>query len=146
MIRQLTHKDYEDYVELLRQLTDIGEVTQRSFSEFVKMQLSTYDGHGIVEQFPITKVFVVEVDKKVVGCVSVILEMKLKGKALHIEDVVTHKDFRGKGIGAELMEHCKSFAKKNNCYKIVLDCSNDNVAFYEKSGFKVTGNYMSIKF
>lgn len=136
MIRLLQDKDYENYVELLRQLTDIGEVTQHSFEKFVYLQ----------HLFPsMVQYFVYEIDDKVVGCVSILLERKLKGNALHIEDVVTHKDFRGKGIGVELMEYCKQFAKENNCYKIVLDCAELNVAFYEKCGFKVSGNYMSIK-
>ena len=89
--------------------------------------------------------FVYEIDNKVVGCVSIILERKLKGNSLHIEDVVTHKEYRGKGIGVELMNYCLQFAKDNKCYKIVLDCADHNVAFYEKCGFKLSGNYMSIK-
>lgn len=136
MIRLLQDKDYNDYIELLYQLTDIGKVTQARFETFVFEQ---HRPHSNI------KCFVYELDEKAVGCVTIILEKKLKGNALHIEDVVTHKDYRGKGIGLELMECCKQFAKENNCYKIVLDCSDDNVPFYEKSGFKVSGNYMSIK-
>ena len=136
MIRLLQDKDYEDYVELLCQLTEIGEVTQKSFENFVYIQ------HLVPSMI---RYFVYEIDNKVVGCVSIILERKLKGNSLHIEDVVTHKEYRGKGIGVELMNYCLQFAKDNKCYKIVLDCADHNVAFYEKCGFKLSGNYMSIK-
>ncbi len=150
MIRLLQNKDYEDYVELLRQLTDVGEVTQRSFEKFVRTQYPLLLGANMVDSM--VQIFVYEIDNtpflkknKIIGCVTTILERKLKGNTLHIEDVVSHKDYRGKGIGADLMERCIKFAKDNNCYKIVLDCSDDNVGFYEKSGFKVSGNYMSIR-
>ena len=136
MIRLLQDKDYEDYVELLCQLTETGEVTQKSFENFVYIQ------HLVPSMI---RYFVYEIDNKVVGCVSIILERKLKGNSLHIEDVVTHKEYRGKGIGVELMNYCLQFAKDNKCYKIVLDCADHNVAFYEKCGFKLSGNYMSIK-
>lgn len=143
MIRLLKKEDYEDYLELLRQLTDIGEVTQCSFEKFVRTQYPLLNGANMVNSM--IQIFVYEIDSKVIGCVTTILERKLKGNTLHIEDVVSHKDYRGKGIGADLMTHCIRFAKKNNCYKIVLDCSDDIVGFYEKSGFKVSGNYMSIR-
>ena len=136
MIRLLQDKDYEDYVELLCQLTEISEVTKKSFENFVYIQ------HLVPSMI---RYFVYEIDNKVVGCVSIILERKLKGNSLHIEDVVTHKEYRGKGIGVELMNYCLQFAKDNKCYKIVLDCADHNVAFYEKCGFKLSGNYMSIK-
>ena len=136
MIRLLQDKDYEDYVELLCQLTEISEVTKKSFENFVYIQ------HLVPSMI---RYFVYEIDNKVVGCVSIILERKLKGNSLHIEDVVTHKEYRGKGIGVELMNYCLQYAKDNKCYKIVLDCADHNVAFYEKCGFKLSGNYMSIK-
>jgi glucosamine-phosphate N-acetyltransferase len=28
------------------------------------------------------------------------------------------------------------FAKKKNCYKVILDCSEKNIPFYKKIGFK----------
>jgi glucosamine-phosphate N-acetyltransferase len=27
-------------------------------------------------------------------------------------------------------------ARKENCYKVILDCSQNNIPFYEKAGFR----------
>ena len=29
-----------------------------------------------------------------------------------------------------------TYAQSQGCYKVILDCADDNAAFYEKSGFK----------
>ena len=136
MIRLLEDKDYQDYVELINQLSKIGEITQHDFEFFVFTQ------HLLPSTY---RFFVYELDGKVVGCLTILLENKLARKSLHIEDVVTHSDFRGKGIASELIEHAKNYAIDNNCYKIILDCSSENVAFYNKVGFKETGVQMSIR-
>ena len=33
-------------------------------------------------------------------------------------------------------------AKQNGCYKVILDCSESNVGFYEKCGFDNKGYQM----
>ena len=58
------------------------------------------------------------------------------GKVGHIEDVVTRKEYSGKGVGSSLVQKCIETAKEEKCYKIILDCSLDNIAFYEKAGFR----------
>ena len=66
--------------------------------------------------------------------------MKLKkGLIAYIEDIVVHKKFQNKKIGKQIVNHLISIAKKENCYKIKLDCSYDKLPFYEKLGFKENG-------
>jgi glucosamine-phosphate N-acetyltransferase len=65
-------------------------------------------------------------------------------KVAHIEDVSVLKSEQGKGVGKQLIEHCVDVAKRYQCYKIILDCSNDNVPFYEKCGFKKHENCMRL--
>ena len=75
-----------------------------------------------------------------IGYGSINLEMKLKkGLMAYIEDIVVHKKFQNKKIGKQIVNHLISIAKKENCYKIKLDCSNDKLPFYEKLGFKENG-------
>ena len=48
-----------------------------------------------------------------------------------VENVVTHKDFRGKG-------YAKKIAKRANCYKMMLMTGSKNpktLAFYEQAGY-----------
>ena len=58
------------------------------------------------------------------------------GRAGHIEDVVTRREYEGIGVGSALVSAALAFAKEKNCYKVVLECSEKNVPFYEKNGFR----------
>ena len=54
----------------------------------------------------------------------------------HIEDIVVVKGYRGKNLGLKLIEALISLAKSNNnCYKVILDCDEKNVPFYEKVSY-----------
>lgn len=90
-------------------------------------------------------VFVVILDDKVVGSTTLLIEPKFihqGGKVGHIEDVVIAKEFQGSGIGEKLINFVLEYAKKNDCYKTILDCSDDIKPFYEKIGFKKHSNCM----
>jgi glucosamine-phosphate N-acetyltransferase len=50
---------------------------------------------------------------------------------------VTRKGFEGHGIGSALINHALHFARTVGCYKVVLDCSDNNISFYQKAGFRV---------
>jgi glucosamine-phosphate N-acetyltransferase len=126
MIRLLKQEDYKDYLNLLSQLTQVGEVTENQFKKFVESQGENFE------------VLVYELDGKVVGCVSYLVEQKIQRSfscVMHIEDVVTDVDCRGKGISKQLLNKAIEISKEKNCYKIILDCSLDNIPFYEKVGF-----------
>lgn len=80
---------------------------------------------------------------KVIGTASIFTYMRLNGyKFGQIEDVVVDKDYRKQGVGQLLVNHCLDLAKKMDCYKVVLSCSDDNIPFYEKLGFYKHENYM----
>lgn len=56
------------------------------------------------------------------------------GKCGHVEDVVVDASYRGQRLGARVVEALIEAAQKAGCYKVILDCSEDNAAFYEKCG------------
>ncbi len=60
----------------------------------------------------------------------------------HIEDVCVTKAERGKGYGKRIVRHLMEEAKRNRCYKITLDCSDENVGFYMSCGLTRRGNQM----
>ncbi len=88
---------------------------------------------------PHQEIFVaVNENTDVVGTITLLLERKLihdGGMVGHIEDVATRKGWEGKGIGRMLVERAVLAARESGCYKVILDCSEENVPFYEKSGF-----------
>ena len=88
---------------------------------------------------------VVEVDGKLMAVASLITINKIlrSGSRMGlIEDVAVHSDARGLGLGKMLIENLKELAVEKGCYKTILNCSDDNVTFYEKCGFHKAENQM----
>ncbi len=84
----------------------------------------------------------VAIDKQtdgIIGMITLLVEPKFIhncGYLGHIEDVVVHKDYEGKGIGKDLVKTALKQSKKSDCYRVILNCSEENKEFYEKSGFR----------
>lgn len=76
----------------------------------------------------------------VVGYGAIIIEGKIRGGKLgHIEDIVSHPNFRWQNIGSTIVKTLYDIAITKNCYKVTLHCNNDQANFYEKSLFKIAG-------
>uniref|UniRef100_A0A061R1F9 Glucosamine 6-phosphate N-acetyltransferase n=1 Tax=Tetraselmis sp. GSL018 TaxID=582737 RepID=A0A061R1F9_9CHLO len=76
-------------------------------------------------------------EQRVVATATLLVERKFIhgcGKVGHIEDVVVDPGYRGQRLGQRLIEDLVGRAKAGGCYKVILDCSEDNAAFYEKCG------------
>jgi len=58
--------------------------------------------------------------------------------------VVARKGYEGMGIASALMKKAIEIAQENNCYKIILDCSDKLIPFYKKFGFENNENCMKI--
>ena len=82
-------------------------------------------------------------DDVVIGTAAILIEYKIRGDACaHIEDVVVAAQRRTYGTGRLLIEKLIEIAKDHQCYKAILDCSENNVSFYEKCGFRKYENCM----
>lgn len=83
---------------------------------------------------------VAEVDGKIVSsCVMVVIKNLTRGANPYalIENVVTHPDYRNKGIGTKLLKKAQEIAKEKGCYKIMLLTGRKSaIPFYENAGFE----------
>lgn len=55
-----------------------------------------------------------------------------------VENVVTHKAYRGKGHATAILGRAREIAKEQNCYKIMLmtgQKKESTLAFYERAGY-----------
>jgi uncharacterized protein YhfF/ribosomal protein S18 acetylase RimI-like enzyme len=55
-----------------------------------------------------------------------------------IENVVTHRDCRGRGYATAVLNHAREIAQRENCYKIMLltgSKEEKTLAFYENAGY-----------
>ena len=88
-------------------------------------------------QSNVHSVVVVEEDV-VIGYGSVVIETKIRGgKIGHIEDIVSHADYRKRGIGKMIVDSLYEIARTEGCYKVLLQCEEHNIPFYEKCGYEL---------
>jgi glucosamine-phosphate N-acetyltransferase len=133
VIRELRNSDFENgFFETLSNLSQIGSIDRDS--ERAARVLKT------IRKNNTTRIYVAEKnDGEIIGSITLLLEQKFihdGGKVGHIEDVVTRKEYNGQGIGSALVQKCIDVARRLNCYKVILDCSQNNIPFYEKAGFR----------
>lgn len=128
---------YPNYFDLLKQLTTINpkNITNQDFDNFVD---NLNENHFV-------KVIKYKHTEQIIGSITVLKEQKLihdLGKVAHIEDVVVDKYMRGYGLGKKLIE--VAVKECQDCYKIILDCNDENVEFYKKCGFEWKGNQLAM--
>ncbi|XP_009611165.1 glucosamine 6-phosphate N-acetyltransferase [Nicotiana tabacum] len=132
-IRKLEISDKEKgFIELLKQLTVCDSVTDEKFKERFE-EITKYGDEHIICVIEDVK------SGKIVATGSVFIEKKFVrncGKAGHIEDVVVDSSTRGMQLGKKIVEYLANHAYSMGCYKVILDCTEGNRAFYEKCGFK----------
>jgi glucosamine-phosphate N-acetyltransferase len=78
------------------------------------------------------------------GTATILYERKLiRGckKVGHIEDVVVSPNYRDQGIAKHLVTTLTEMASES-CYKVILDCTEDLIPFYEKCHFTLKGVQM----
>lgn len=95
------------------------------------------------------RVVLIEKNDTIIAIGTILIERKIIhsfGKVGHIEDVVVSKQHRGNGVGKILIEYLIDYANSQNCYKVILNCSNENIAFYEKCGLSLKSNQMALYF
>ena len=85
--------------------------------------------------------------EKVVGFGSLHYTRRIRGGTVgFIEDIAVLESFRKKGIGKLIVKNLIDLAKKEDCFKLVLDCKENKKIFYKKLGFYNSGFAMSLKF
>ena len=136
-----------DYFNLLSQLTVVNIDVQKSKIQCEQLFDLLNENHMM---------FVLKCDDTIVGCGDTIvgcgtllIEHKFIhnfGHVAHIEDIVIDTKYRGFGLGKEMINYLTNISKQRNCYKCVLDCSDENVAFYEKCGYNRKGSFMTTYF
>jgi glucosamine-phosphate N-acetyltransferase len=102
---------------------------------------------------PLHRIFVAAIPQRqgtrevVVGTTTLLVEPKFifnGGRVGHIEDVSIRRGYENVGLGRRLVSHATQVAKEMGCVKIVLDCSDETMPFYEKLGYSYQDNCMKI--
>lgn len=139
VFRDLDCRDYyAGYFNLLSQLTVAPMCAYEEFQNFVK---NLNKNHVVL--------VVGNDQKQIIATGTIFIEPKLihnLKKVCHIEDIIVDTKYRKFGIGKQIIDKLVDYAKHHDCYKVILDCNDENVLFYEKCGFKKHGVEMSLYF
>ncbi|MBO8174717.1 MAG: GNAT family N-acetyltransferase [Thermococcus sp.] len=83
---------------------------------------------------------VAEIEGKIIGELELFIsEERINGrtkKIAHIDVLEVHREFRGQGIGRELVEAAEELARKEKCELLTVTPEKEAVGFYEKVGIK----------
>ncbi|CDU26403.1 related to glucosamine 6-phosphate n-acetyltransferase [Sporisorium scitamineum] len=143
IVRPLASDDYHrGHLRVLADLTSAPDIGPTAWSKQFALQQAAPNTY-----YPI--VFINTSTDQIVACGTLFVEFKfLRGGGLcgHIEDIVVHKDGQGKGLGKRIIEVLTEVGKQRGCYKVILDCSEKNVPFYEKCGYHKAGEQMAVYF
>jgi glucosamine-phosphate N-acetyltransferase len=143
LIKEHPH-DLEDiqrqYLKLLSFLTETKELSQEIFVSQVE------------KIFQMGKIVVCYCENSetrqitLVGSGTIIIEPKIIHGAKqvgHIEDIVVHESYRSYGIAGQLLERLQEYGVQQDCYKVILDCKEKLISFYEKNNFQKRGVQMA---
>ncbi|MDE7399051.1 MAG: GNAT family N-acetyltransferase [Oscillospiraceae bacterium] len=131
MIREITENDYKALMELYLHLHET-EVPPFELAKDVWEKIVSDENYHII---------VAEEDGKIVSsCTCVIIPNLTRGPRPYawVENVVTHADYRGKGLATKCLDYAKELAIRENCYRIVLMTGSkleSTLKFYENAGY-----------
>jgi ribosomal protein S18 acetylase RimI-like enzyme len=125
-IREMNLKELDDVYEVLSQLRE--ELSFKEFDDLVyDMQHMEYKMIGLFER------------EKLITYAGVAVQTNFYHKRhLYIFDLVTDKEYRGKGYAKEMMEYLLIYAKTAMCESIVLSSGlqrEEAHRFYKREGF-----------
>lgn len=95
------------------------------------------------------KCIVAEVNNQIVGMALFYFRFSTwKGKALHLEDLIVTKSFRGKGIGQALYDEVLLYSFEQGVRRVqweVLNWNRPAIEFYEKSGANILHDWYLVQ-
>jgi glucosamine-phosphate N-acetyltransferase len=142
VVRELRKEDIRrGFLETLLNLSEVSpqliELHEKIFEQRRRLRL-TYGGRRIPVYYTVVAVWR---NSEVIATATLLTELKHihdGGLVGHVEDVSRRAgpQYRGLGAGRACVEELIRFGREIGCYKIVLDCSEKNVPFYESLGFR----------
>lgn len=127
-VRALRENDFDKgYIDLLRDLTVVDGLDSDLFREIFLYQNSRPHQY-------VTIVIEENCSGIIVGNGVIFVSQQCGFKHGMIEDIVVLKRLQGKGLGKLIIDILLGHAKRLECQKVTLDCSEENIGFYQKCG------------
>lgn len=132
MIREACYEDLHEILELYLYLHETAIPEESTHLKQTWESIMNDKNHHLI---------VCEVDGEIVSsCVCVIIPNLTRNVRPYafIENVVTHREYRGKGYATACLTYAKKIAEENNCYKMMLLTGSkepETLNFYRKAGY-----------
>lgn len=145
MIREIRENDFNGLSMLYTHLHSNKPIPDNEMTQTIFDEILADKNHHII---------VAEENGEIVSsCVCVIIPNLTHNQQPYalIENVVTHKAHRGRGLASACLSYARDIAKENNCYKMMLLTGSKKRSthrFYRKNGynrFEKTGYIQRLK-
>jgi glucosamine-phosphate N-acetyltransferase len=137
IFRNIEYDDFDKgYMDLMFEFTNYNyPITKEQFINFI----TTNTNYKIL-------VIYSEIEKRIIGAGTIIILYKIHNNPIgQIEDVIISEKYRKNGLGKQIIEKLIDIGKQEyKCYKIILNCLEKNIKFYENCGFITTGVEMKL--
>jgi len=133
-VEQATLEDLPQLTDLLIELfTQEADFTPDRSKQMRGLRL-------VLEQPSRGRIFVLRNNGMILAMINLLFTISTAegGFVIVLEDVIVHRDFRGKGYGRQLLAHCTDYAKKKDFLRITLLTDRVNAegqTFFKKHGF-----------
>lgn len=154
LIRKAESSDLSDILTILAQ---VGALHQKGRSDIFKANLLKYDEKAFLEILADqTKAVFAAADQssgKVIGHLFCVIreitgsDTMRDARILYIDDLCVDENVRGSGVGKQLLEFAKTYAKEIGCTRVELHVWEFNrraIAFYEHCGLTTQKRTMEI--
>ena len=126
LLREILPEDYYNgYMDLLFEFSNYKK-------EIIFEEFTTY-----INRHDQIRILVAVDENRIVGAGTIFKLDKLHNNPVgQIEDVIITESYREKRIGKQIVNHLLNIGlNEMKCYKVILNCLDKNIRFYEVSGF-----------
>lgn len=152
-IRKATLRDIDSLMELLYQVHNYHKNYRPDIFKAFKTKYNREELEKLLFNSNY-KVYVYELENKVVGHIFCIIEELKDNPSLHdrkilfIDDLCVDENLRSRGIGKELCDYALKLSKELNCDSVELNVWNFNdksLNFYKKLGYTELKTRMELR-
>ena len=136
IFEELTKDDYH-YLDFIFKFSNFKyETNEKEFEKYLNNMEKNKLGKIILLKEKETK--------KIIGAGTILILQKIHNNPIgEIHDIFVNEKYRKLGLGKKIIDYLRNIGLNNyKCYKIILNCLDYNVSFYEKCNFERVGNEM----
>lgn len=127
----------EDLTAVLRLLQDVSRYTPDADERYIFAQEFLASSNSLS--------LVATDGDEVLGFGSLIIYQRLRGgKTALLEDIVADRSLRRSGVGSMIVKELLAHAKKQDCFKVMLEANEESESFYTSLDFKRGGALMKL--